>query len=190
MSQVRAGCCQPGSSKRRWLHRRFCFSCAGRKKEGRRGGLAREMVLKCTETKQVEDIFMLSVAWVPPPSQSPYSCARQQALTGCSSACRSTRPRNTYTAQPGYQKYLSPDSALLQHPALWSSVRPIMVNTRHCCVCPGNRGLQQARQELSDTPAFTKSCPCHVIRSKWGCCSRRHHPHEQPACNRGIKVEA
>lgn len=122
MSQVRAGCCQPGSSKRRWLHRRFCFSCAGRKKEGRRGGLAREMVLKCTETKQVEDIFMLSVAWVPPLSQSPYSCARQQALTGCSFAWRSTRPRNTYTAQPRYQKYLSPDSALLQHPALWSSV--------------------------------------------------------------------
>lgn len=108
MSQVRAGCCQPGSSKRRWLHRWFCFSCAGRKKEGRRGGLAREMVLKCTETKQEEDIFMLSVAWVPPPSWSPYSPAQQQALTGCSFAWRSTRSLNSYTEQPALPKISVP----------------------------------------------------------------------------------
>lgn len=43
------------------------FISAVQAEKNRGGGRPlREMVLKHTETKQVKDIFMLSVAWVPP----------------------------------------------------------------------------------------------------------------------------
>lgn len=105
MSQVRAGCCQPGSSERRWLHRRFCFSCAGRKKQGRRGGLPREMALKRSETKRAKDIFTLSVAWVPPPKAGALTPppGNRRRLAGASPG----EPRglsNTYADHPAVPK--------------------------------------------------------------------------------------
>lgn len=136
MSQVRAGCCQPGSSERRWLHRRFCFSCAGRKKQGRRGGLLREMVLKRTETKQEKEIFMLSVAWVPPLKARALTPPRgnRQRLAGASPG-EAQGLFNTYADHPAVPKISVP----WQRPSLTSSAAKLcaaaegnkMVNTGH-----------------------------------------------------------
>lgn len=108
MSQVRAGCCQPDSSKRRWLHRWFYFSCAGRKKQGWGEAFERDG-LKTHRNKASERyIYAISCLGASSESQSPYSSIRQHASAGCSFAWRSRRPFQHLYRPPSGTKNVCP----------------------------------------------------------------------------------
>lgn len=148
------------------------FQLCRQKKQGRRGGLLREMVLKRAETKQEKEIFMLSVAWVPPPKAralTPLQGNRQR-LAGASPG-EAQGLFNTYADHPAVPKISVPWQCL----SLTSSAVKLcaaaegnkMVNTGHRYVlgagAPRRAGCSSWDGELCDNSGPE---PCHSIYPK------------------------
>lgn len=146
------------------------FQLCRQKKRGAEGRPCKRDGLKMYRNKaRGRYIYVISCLGASSEPEPSLLC-KATALTGCSSAWRNTRPLNTYTEQPAALK-ISPDSALLEQPVLWSFLHNrVAHNGKYqalLCV-PREQGLAAGKARAQRYPGIYQKLPLPCDQKQTG----------------------